>query len=443
MGRSERTMTSLLGRHIDNGRLRLTQILGSGSSGVVYLATANSSNARYAVKCMTKAEPESAAHTMQQREIQHHRHVSSHPNVLTLHRVVDEEPYIFLVLDYCPGGDLFKFISEGGTFTGDDAEVKRVFLQLVDAVEHCHKNGVFHRDIKPENILCSGDRSHVYLGDFGLSTMSAYSANFCVGSYSYMSPECLHFDKLSDLYSCRRNDIWALGVILTSMISGRNPWRYATEADGCWHAFQENPEFLRTMLPISEGANTILRSIFTTTERDRISLAALRQRIMHLDTFFMSAGEISRAGHQVRTVAASYFRAGSPHLAFRGSSSSYGEELTPRDERRRLHFGSAQKEEAAASGGTGSSSEVQYNPRSHPTNPINAEELSNPDSQGPRTPTPVETPTRRLDRCIPGVGACCGRSSPDFSPMTKNVDGRTSYPTRMFKFKRIVAQLFD
>ena len=121
-------------------------------------------------------------------EIAHHRAVSDVPGVVTLHAVVEEEFYTFLVLDLCAGGDLFTAIMERGTYSNNDVAVKRTFLQLVDALAACHEAGVYHRDLKPENVLCSPGDQHVYLADFGLSTRSTRSSNFGCGSSFYMSP---------------------------------------------------------------------------------------------------------------------------------------------------------------------------------------------------------------------------------------------------------------
>lgn len=63
-----------------------------------------------------------------------------------------------------------------------------MFLQIIDAVEFCHENGVFHRDLKPENILCNQDGTRVVLADFGLATRQSVSDDLGVGSGYYMSP---------------------------------------------------------------------------------------------------------------------------------------------------------------------------------------------------------------------------------------------------------------
>jgi serine/threonine protein kinase len=124
----------------------------------------------------------------QQREIQLHHRASAHPNVVSLVKILDSHDCTYVVIEYCPEGDLFTNITERGKFTGNDALAKRAFLQILDAVEYCHSIGVYHRDLKPENVLVTDQGMTCKLADFGLATADHITSDFGCGSTFYMSP---------------------------------------------------------------------------------------------------------------------------------------------------------------------------------------------------------------------------------------------------------------
>lgn len=204
---------NLTGQRIDNGALELVSIIGLGAYGVVYKALARDGR-YYAVKCLNKTGLDSRQRSFQRREIALHTLASSHPNIVTLHNVIETSTCIYVVLAFCPDGDLFSQITEKSRYLGDDALIKDVFLQIVDAVEYCHRLGIYHRDLKPENILCDAKGAQVVLADFGLATAEKTSGDFGCGSTFYMSPECQGglFQRLGS-YSTLHNDIWSLGVM--------------------------------------------------------------------------------------------------------------------------------------------------------------------------------------------------------------------------------------
>lgn len=201
----------------DAGRLTFVEVLGEGAYGVVFRAveqhavgtSSKVSPNQYAVKVLRIADDHTVEGQCQSREIVTHKIASEHPNVLTLHQVIEDDPFIYLVMDYCPGGDMYTAIVKRHAYCQNDALAKSVFVQLLDAVQSCHEKSIFHRDLKPDNIFVSEDDSKVVLGDFGLATDVDISTSFSCGSTYYLSPGmCMfhsYYDHPSDHYFVPQN----------------------------------------------------------------------------------------------------------------------------------------------------------------------------------------------------------------------------------------------
>lgn len=272
--------------HLLGNRLQLTGILGIGAYGVVYTAVDIHTNTPYAVKALNKIGLDSRQRKFQQREIALHHLASRHPNVVTLEQVIDTLDCTYVVIEYCPEGDLFTNITELGHYVGNDFLAKRVFLQILDAVEFCHAHGIYHRDLKPENVLVTDGGMTVKLADFGLATNDYYSSDFGCGSTFYMSPEChTPQSKAFACYASAPNDVWSLGVILVNLTCGRNPWKKASAEDSTFRAYLRNPHFLKTILPLSDDLDRILRSVFECDPSRRITLPDLRHAILRCPQF--------------------------------------------------------------------------------------------------------------------------------------------------------------
>ncbi|KAK2614272.1 hypothetical protein N8I77_001118 [Diaporthe amygdali] len=272
------------------GSLRLDGILGTGAYGVVYSAVDIYTNVRYAVKTLSKFNADGTPLDQRQmafqtREIRLHWDASAHRNVVSMLKIIDGPDCIFVILEYCPEGDLFYNITECGQYVGKDDLAKRIFLQILDAVEFCHSRGIYHRDLKPENVLVKDQGETVKLADFGLATSSERSDDYGCGSTFYMSPECLDHSSRRPFYYCAPNDVWSLGVILVNLTCGRNPWKQASVEDSTYRAFTRSAGFLKTILPVSDELNDILGSIFTRDPEQRITLPALKQRILACSRF--------------------------------------------------------------------------------------------------------------------------------------------------------------
>ncbi|KAH8652823.1 kinase-like domain-containing protein, partial [Ilyonectria robusta] len=282
-----------LGRLLD-GSLQLTNILGTGAYGVVYSAVDINTKVRYAVKCLSKLtvngtplEHSQAAY--QQREIRLHYLASAHPNVISIFNIVDNPDCVYLILEYCPEGDLFLNITERGQYVSNDELSKKVFLQILDAVEYCHSLQIYHRDLKPENILVTNHGDTVKLCDFGLATSDPQSHDFGCGSRFYMSPESLEPATGQHYYMCAPSDVWSLGVILVNLTCGCNPWGLASIQDSAYREYGRSKGFLKSILPLSDDLNDILRCTFKPTPEHRVTLPELRTRVMACSRFTVPA----------------------------------------------------------------------------------------------------------------------------------------------------------
>jgi len=267
-------------------RLELMSILGVGAYGVVYTAIDIHTNIPYAVKALNKIGLDPRQRKFQQREIRLHHLASQHPNVVSLVRIMDSIDCTFVVIEFCPEGDLFSSITERGHFVGNDLLAKQAFLQILDAVMYCHSVGIYHRDLKPENILVTDRGMTVKLADFGLATTDYVTTDFGCGSTFYMSPECQQSSPRP--YSCylsAPNDVWSLGVILVNLTCGRNPWKRASPEDTTFRAYLKDQNFLKSILPLSSELDSILRRIFEIDPTKRITLPELRELIIRCPGF--------------------------------------------------------------------------------------------------------------------------------------------------------------
>ncbi|EIE83436.1 hypothetical protein G6F46_002552 [Rhizopus delemar] len=272
--------------------LRIIDTLGKGAYGQVCLGLHEETQKFYAIKSLSHRTKQQL---LQERmEIGIHARLSDHPHIIELKRVIrnEETNQTHIVMEYCPEGDLFTAITEKGLYAGNHLLIRKVFLQLLDAVSYCHQNGVYHRDLKPENILVFNGGNTVKLTDFGLATTSAISQDYGCGSTFYFSPEC-RGDLLRGAnhigYATAPNDIWALGVILINLTTGRNPWKQASLQDETFCAYLNNSDFLLHILPISRELNRIIKCIFCIDPARRIGLNELRERIIRCKYFTRTA----------------------------------------------------------------------------------------------------------------------------------------------------------
>ncbi|KAK1559718.1 hypothetical protein Q3G72_017581 [Acer saccharum] len=145
----------------------------------------------------------------------------NHPNIIRLFNVFQAQNCMFLVIEFCPGGNLASYIRQHGRVPEHTA---RKFIQQLGAgLEILHSCHIIHRDLKPENILLSCLEGEVVLkiADFGLSSNlhpGKYAEKVC-GSPLYMAPEVLQFQRYDE-----KVDMWSIGAILFELLNGYPPF---------------------------------------------------------------------------------------------------------------------------------------------------------------------------------------------------------------------------
>ncbi|WEW60319.1 hypothetical protein PRK78_005804 [Emydomyces testavorans] len=153
------------------------------------------------------------------REIHHHRQFI-HPHIARLYEIIVTEKLVWLVLEYCPGDELYNYLLRNGPLPIEKAQ--KIFTQLVGAVAYVHSKSCVHRDLKLENILLD-KHENVKLCDFGFTReyegKASYLQTFC-GTICYSAPEMLKGEK----YAGEKVDVWSLGIILYALITGELPF---------------------------------------------------------------------------------------------------------------------------------------------------------------------------------------------------------------------------
>ena len=196
----------------------LLKQLGSGASGKIYLVKKLTSGKLYALKAIKKLEISKRNHqeyTWNERQI---LQKNESPYIASLKYSFQNEDYLFLVLEFLKGGDLFFHINKEIRFS--EEKTKFYAAELILALEYLHMNSYVYRDLKPENVLFD-ENGHIKLVDFGLSKRleGDMLCESLLGTPEYVAPEIL----LGKKYDCSV-DFWNLGCMIYEMITGIPPF---------------------------------------------------------------------------------------------------------------------------------------------------------------------------------------------------------------------------
>ncbi|VDN03325.1 unnamed protein product [Thelazia callipaeda] len=200
------------------GKYKLLKTIGKGNFAKVKLAKHIPTGIEVAIKIIDKfALNPSSLHKLF-REVKIMKQLD-HPNIVKLYQVIETDNTLYLVMEYASGGEVFDYLVAHGRMKEKEARAK--FRQIVSAVQYLHQKNIIHRDLKAENLLLDSDMN-IKIADFGFSNQFVIGNKldtFC-GSPPYAAPELFQGKK----YDGPEVDVWSLGVILYTLVSGSLPF---------------------------------------------------------------------------------------------------------------------------------------------------------------------------------------------------------------------------
>ena len=186
-----------------------------------------------------------------------------HASIIHCHKIVQLDHRVYIVMDYCRGGELSKMMGQL-----DPYQIKRYFGQMVSGLLHLKSLNIMHRDIKPSNIMLTEDKSQIKITDFGLAKLGAPSMHDTMcGSPYYMAPEILN-----ELKYDQSADVWSLGVVLYEMVHSKRIYNNVHDIKDLIQAVNS----LNINLPIS-ACNDLLQQMLNKDPAARIALEMIEQ----------------------------------------------------------------------------------------------------------------------------------------------------------------------
>ena len=243
------------------------KLLGKGAFGRVYKVIHKRLNKVFAMKVLNKKqiiESEQIKYSLIEKNILQENDAGKF--LLSLHFAFQTKNYLYLVIDYCPNGDINILLAQQNRGFFDEKTLKFYICELIVALEDLHARNYIYRDLKPENILID-TQGHVKLADFGLSSekltpQKNYALSFC-GSPIYLSPEILQQQR-----TFKESDLYTLGVIIYELLTGSPP--YYTESINQLYDDIQNKEVSFDDAQISEEAKDLITQLMRKKREERL-----------------------------------------------------------------------------------------------------------------------------------------------------------------------------
>ena len=251
--------------------------LGNGKFGLVKLGINKKTNEKVAIKIMNKEKMDSSDLELVRTEIEILK-ICQHPYIIRLYDILENAQHIYIIMEYCKGGDLFSFL-EKRKFKISEKLTSQIIHKMCTAVFYIHSYGIAHRDLKPENILMvsEDDESDIRILDFGLSKIISPNEK-CTepyGTLTYCAPEII----LGNPYS-KAVDLWSIGIMTYLMLSGKLPFNGLDENEVAKAVAFDEPDYKRNdcWKNISKEAVDFVKKLL---EKDPTKRMNIKQALEH------------------------------------------------------------------------------------------------------------------------------------------------------------------
>lgn len=245
--------------HQLGGRYEVIERVGGGGMALVYKAQDLLLNRNVAIKVLRQQFVHDEEFIRRFRREAQSAASLSHPNVVSIYDVGQEDDVHYIVMEYVEGKNLNEIIKERAPLQVDEAV--RIASQIADALDHAHHNQIIHRDIKPHNILI-GRNGRVKVTDFGIAravtSTTITQTGSVVGSVHYFSPE-----HAKGIVTGEKSDLYSLGIVLYQMLTGQLPFLGESPISVALKHLQEEfdePRKFNPLIPQSVE-NVILKSM--------------------------------------------------------------------------------------------------------------------------------------------------------------------------------------
>lgn len=246
-------------------------LLGEGAFAQVLLAKDRNTHEKCAIKVIKKHGYDKKEAEFMAREMEIMKSVS-HPNIVNTLDIFDTPSQLHIVLEYMQGGELFDIIAEAGSFS--ERQAAQVTRDVIKGVQYLHMLAIVHRDIKPENVLCVTKDwpLRVKLADFGLADYSVdgeinEKQQTMIGTPGYVAPEVVKKEKYGPPV-----DMWAVGVLLYIMLSGKMPF-YGRDDAACLRMIASGKYAMpdREWATISPEAKSLVKALLQLNPDKRLT----------------------------------------------------------------------------------------------------------------------------------------------------------------------------